>query len=65
MVVGIRADSSKTLGTGHVNRCLIIAKLAKKKKIKSYFISKNIDKETIQRSKIKYNFSQNRKFLKR
>lgn len=53
MVVGIRADSSKTLGTGHVNRCLIIAKLLKKKNIKSYFISKNIDKETVKQLKNK------------
>ena len=47
MVFGIRADSFPLIGTGHVNRCLILAEILKKKKIKTYFICKDIDKENL------------------
>ena len=53
MVFGIRADSFPLIGTGHVNRCLILAEILKKKKIKSYFICKDIDKENLNKIKKK------------
>ena len=41
MKIAFRADSSYLIGTGHVHRCIEIAKNFKKKKIKSIFISSN------------------------
>ena len=37
-----RVDSSFELGFGHLNRCLIFAKIFQKKKIKVHFICKNL-----------------------
>jgi len=41
MKVGFRVDAGKTLGIGHLNRCLSIAKQLKMKKIDSIFIVRN------------------------
>jgi len=40
MNIGFRADSSYTIGTGHIHRCLNLAKEFKKKKKNCFFISK-------------------------
>ena len=37
-----RVDSSFNIGFGHLNRCLILAEIFKKKKIKVHFICKNL-----------------------
>ena len=39
MNIAFRTDSSFTAGTGHVHRCLNLARKFKKKKIKCYFFS--------------------------
>jgi len=39
MNIGFRTDSSFTIGTGHVHRCLSLARKFKKKNIKCYFFT--------------------------
>ena len=39
MNIAFRTDSSFTIGTGHVHRCLNLAREFKKKNIKCYFFS--------------------------
>ena len=41
MNIAFRTDSSYKIGTGHVHRCLNLARKFKKKKIKCYFFSNN------------------------
>ena len=41
MNLAIRADSSENIGTGHIVRCVSLAKELRKSGIKVYFISKN------------------------
>jgi len=43
MKIAFRADSSYLIGTGHIHRCVEIAKAFKRKKISSIFISSNFD----------------------
>ena len=42
MNIAFRTDSSYRIGTGHVYRCLNLARKFKKKKIKCYFFSNNL-----------------------
>ena len=37
MNVAFRSDSSFSIGTGHIHRCLNIARAFKKKKVKTFF----------------------------
>lgn len=41
MVIAFRVDQSPTIGSGHFNRCLNLAKILKKKKVKIKFICRN------------------------
>ena len=41
MNIGFRVDSSSKIGTGHLHRCITLAKLFKKKGIRSFFFSRN------------------------
>ena len=41
MNIGFRVDSSYKIGTGHIHRCLNLAKEFKKKKRKCFFFTKN------------------------
>ena len=41
MNVAFRSDSSFNVGTGHIHRCLNIAREFKKKKIKTYFFCRD------------------------
>jgi UDP-2,4-diacetamido-2,4,6-trideoxy-beta-L-altropyranose hydrolase len=42
MKIGIRADSSFKIGTGHIHRCLPLSKEFKKKNVKTYFLTRNL-----------------------
>jgi len=41
MNIGFRTDSSYIIGTGHIHRCLNLAESFKKKRVNSFFISRN------------------------
>ena len=52
-----RVDSSFNIGFGHLNRCLILAEIFKKRKIKVHFICKNLKGNVTNKIKFRgYNF---------
>ena len=55
MKIAIRADSSSKVGTGHINRCITLAKQFKKRNINVIFISRS-DKGNINKNIIKSGF---------